>query len=548
MKMNNNLEWSYVIADIFCQLGVKYTCICTGNRNSALTMSFTDNNNFISTSHIDERSAGFFALGISKANNIPSIIITTSGTAIANLLPSIIEANLSKTPLIIITADRPGYLIDKGENQTINQKNIYGNHVRDFIDIGLPTDNYSDLSNKLVSTFRKCIGQKQPPGPVHINVPFEEPIVSKLIENFHSDIRVEPLSNNHVSDIDINHLNLKNALIVCGDMDSDKSLDSILKISEHLNAPILADPTSNLRYYKSHKNIISNYNLFLKDINCEFDTIIRFGRKPTSKLLNQIINNNHNVILVDKYPHFNNEATIKIQSDYNCFLAFIQSLPRINDNQYLKLLSSKQEAVNNYLQQIDCKIYNCEGILIKEILDQIEENTNVFIGNSMAIREMDDLTTNLNKRINILSNRGASGIDGLVSTALGICYQSSQNKNIAILGDLSFFHDMNGLLFALQHELDIKFVILNNNGGGIFSSLNIKSLGYSKFDEFWTTPLNLDIKTIADLYNIPYTKINAPDKIQNVLLDDDIKIIDYKISIDSSQNIKNQIIEELGFI
>ena len=129
---NINLASSYNIANIYAQLGIKYICLCPGSRNSALTLAFSSHSQFDCTSHIDERSAAYFALGISKKKNLPTVLISTSGTAIANFFPSIIEANLSKTPMIIITADRPAYLLNTGENQTINQQNIYGNYVRKF--------------------------------------------------------------------------------------------------------------------------------------------------------------------------------------------------------------------------------------------------------------------------------------------------------------------------------------------------------------------------------------------------------------------------------
>ena len=166
----------------------------------------------------------------------------------------------------------------------------------------------------------------------------------------------------------------------------------------------------------------------------------------------------------------------------------------------------------------------------------------------MAIREMDDLTNNINKKINIYCNRGASGIDGLVSTALGIS-QSSENENqsnIAILGDLSFYHDMNGLLAASKMDLNMKFVILNNNGGGIFSNMKIAKLNYSKFEEFWTTPLNLELNKIADLYNLRYTEIKNTDDLEKLNRSNTkAEIFDYKIAIEDSIINKDKILSEV---
>ena len=283
---NMNLDWSYHISKIITQIGVKNICICPGSRNTPLTIAFSSNQKINCTSHIDERSAGYFGLGISKKNNIPTVVITTSGTAVANLFPSIIESNLSKTPLIIITADRPNYLVDKGENQTINQKNIYGKHVRNFNDMGLPSENLSLLQKKIESSYQHSIGiNGMPPGPVHINIPFDEPLVPKLINNYENTIKTNLKIDTYKNELDSKKINFDNSLIICGEIPAYESLDSILKLSEHINAPILADPTSNLRYYKKHGNIISNYNFILDKIKITPDTIIRFGRKPTSKIL-----------------------------------------------------------------------------------------------------------------------------------------------------------------------------------------------------------------------------------------------------------------------
>ena len=162
---NINLNWSQKISDTFYALGVKHICICPGARNTPLTLSFIKNKKFISTSHIDERSAAFFALGLSKKTGSPSIIITTSGTAVANLYPAIIESNYSKTPFIALTADRPKHDIGIGSNQAIDQKNIFNNNVKAFIDLGLPNKDLDLLQNKIINIFNSCIGTfESPPG------------------------------------------------------------------------------------------------------------------------------------------------------------------------------------------------------------------------------------------------------------------------------------------------------------------------------------------------------------------------------------------------
>ena len=552
MNNNINLNWANQIANILDSLGIKDICICPGSRNTPLTIAFTNNSNFRCTSHIDERSAAFFALGISKKSKIPSVVISTSGTAVANFFPAIIESNLSRNPLIVITADRPAYLTNTGENQTINQQNIFGTHVRKFQDLDLPSNNEEGIYDKIVSSFNKAIGtSKSPPGPIHINIPFEEPLIKNLSNNQKTVINEIsiPKSEKFINDNNINIPDLNDSIIVCGEIKEKDSIDHILKLSEHLNAPILADPTSKIRYSNKHKNIISNYNLFLDRADLNLNIIIRFGRKPTSKLLCNLLNNHKNTLYVDRYPQFNDNTKNTIACDIKYFSKLaIDRTDSNNDNNNLNSLVSLQRKINSLIESIDINHNRCEGVLINNILDTIDTPTNIFIGNSMAIREMDDLTNNINKKINIYCNRGASGIDGLVSTALGIS-KNSNKSNISILGDLSFYHDMNGLLSTTQMDLNIKFVILNNNGGGIFSKLDIAKLNYDKFEKFWTTPLNLDIKKIADLYNLKYMKIENRNDLKRLnKKNTKAEIFDYKINIKESIKNKEEILAEVDKI
>ena len=171
----------------------------------------------------------------------------------------------------------------------------------------------------------------------------------------------------------------------------------------------------------------------------------------------------------------------------------------------------------------------CEGILIKDILNIVNPNTNLFIGNSMAIREMDDLTININKKINIYSNRGASGIDGLVSTALGISSVSESKDNIAILGDLSFYYDMTSLAFTSKSDISLKLFILNNNGGGICKKLPVSNLNYSQFEKYWITPPNLKLHDISKSLNVKYHEIKTLNDLKEVLKSSSgLEIIDCK--------------------
>ena len=546
--MNNiNLNWSQRISDTFYALGVKHICICPGARNTPLTLSFINNKNFITTSHIDERSAGFFALGLSKKTSKPSIIITTSGTAVANLYPAIIESNYSKTPLIALTADRAEHHIGVGSNQAINQKNIFSNNVRKFIDLGDPNKELDSLQNHIIDIFNSCIGtQESPPGPIHLNTPFDEPLIEDVNNIQKINIRKIESINKYNCSLDSMNDSIENSLIICGEINPNESVDQILDFSEYVNAPVLADPTSNLRFYKKHTNVISNYNFILDKIEKLPSVIFRFGRKPTSKILLKFLERHKNVYLIDKYPDFNDSANHKIKSDYEGFLKHIKSsYKKIINNPFLTILTKYQDKISNLINNLSSDL--TEGILINKILSQLPSNSNILLGNSLAIREADDICLNINKNHNIFCNRGASGIDGLVSTMLGISYanKSISNVDLAILGDLSFFHDMNGLHFLINNKIKTKFLILNNNGGQIFSKLDISKFDIPDFEKFWITPLNIDLKNIALLYGLEYT---TPNNFNDLLLIinnqyDKPLIIDYKIDVNTSKGRKEKLIK-----
>ena len=549
---NINLNWSQRISDTFYALGVKHICICPGARNTPLTLSFIKNKKFISTSHIDERSAAFFALGLSKKTGSPSIIITTSGTAVANLYPAIIESNYSKTPLIALTADRPKHDIGVGSNQAIDQNNIFNNNVKEFIDLGLPNEDLHLLQNKIINIFNSCIGTfDSPPGAIHINTPFDEPLIED-VDNIQK-IYIKKIKSklNYKYSPDLRNTSIDNSLIICGEINANESLDQILDFSEYVDAPILVDPTSNLRFYKKHKNIISNYNFFIDKIEKSPNIIFRFGRKPTSKVLLNFLKNHKNVYLIDRYPDFNDSANHKIKSDYESFLNYIKSsYEKINNNPFSTLFNKYQDKISNLIN-LSSKDFT-EGIFIHKLLSQIPSNSNILLGNSLAIREVDDICLNINKNHNIFCNRGASGIDGLVSTMLGISYASKITSNIdlAILGDLSFFHDMNGLHFLINNKINTKFLILNNNGGQIFSKLDISKFDIPNFEKFWITPLNIDLKNIAQLYGVDYFE---PKDLDDLLLminkkNDRPLIIDYKIDIKISEERKEKLVESINKI
>ena len=515
-----NLDWARNTVETLYRLGIKYACISPGSRNTPLTIAFIEHNLIQCHSVIDERSSGFFALGLAKTTRKPVIIITTSGTATANLYPSIIEANLSRVPLLILTADRPPHLIGTGANQTIDQQDIYGHQVRGFVDIGLPRY-LENLLMILKKSYLMAMGlshhgkQINPPGPVHLNFPFDEPIIKKneieqkptLNEKKFSRLKIHKVNNVNINKAIPNFLinsilSTANVIIVCGEGLNKLELNHLIKFSEKYRIPIFADILSNLRFNFQSKFILCHYENYLHKIS-NLELIIRFGKKPNSKLLNQFLDNEKESIqLFDPIGRFNDDAH-HIHS-YS-ILEFPLNGKKINQSNFNKNLFKDEN--NSYSDHY-----------IHKIVDLLPENSQLFIGNSLPIREFDKVVPNIKKYINILGNRGASGIDGIISSAIGMAIANPKKPTALVLGDVSFYYDMSAIQIAKNLCANLTIFVINNGGGQIFNKLFYADFNIKDFKKFWLTSPNLNIQKTADLFGFKYNKIQNSNEFEQLII------------------------------
>ena len=530
-----NLFWSNAISSTLQQLGAEYICISPGARNTPLTLAFTQNDAFTCYSHIDERSSGFFALGLAKSTQKPVVLISTSGTAVANYFPAVIEASLSRTPLIILSADRPSQLVGTGANQTINQTKIFGNHVRHYIDIGLPQQDAYLLIKNLTKIYAHASGFGDiPPGPTHINVPFDEPLVSK--EQMSVDFPKHDLVVEEYKIIqDVYSLpQFEKPLIVCGRLDNFDCQNSILKFANSIQALIFADPTSQIRFGKKSDLIVTNYDQFLKTKNIHPDIVIRFGSKPTSKTLCALLDQwKKMTVLVDQYNGDNDDCPLVVQSNVKSFCESNILQAKRNTSVFTQRIQQYERIITSVLRSSDDMLTLFDGSVALACFESLSSGDNFFVGNSMPIRDVDTFTVNSEKNIHVFSNRGASGIDGIISTAMGVAINSKQN-NLLLVGDLSFLHDIGSLLFSSRYNVNLTIVVINNNGGGIFSFLPLKK-DSPEFDEFWTTQHKLDFGHASALYGCQYTLVDSLVGLTKVLSASrevtGIKIIEVKTDI-----------------
>lgn len=512
------------------QTGITEVVISPGSRSTPMAMIMAEHPGLNIHIQVDERSAAFFALGIAKASGKAAAILCTSGTAATNYFPAVAEANLSRIPLIVLTADRPHELRDVGAPQVIDQIHLYGRHVKWFAEMALPENNIEMLRYvRSVCARATATAIQAPAGPVHLNFPFREPLIPKLDDGELFQLKERPNRYVNVQNGDlaigkndfveiassINHT--QNGIIVCGQIEDKNFAAAVTRLANVLKFPILADPLSQLRSGKhSCEYIIDTYDTFLRNDDAKAflkpDLVIRFGAMPVSKALTIFLKENHDAqqYVVDGGGGWRDPAALSTHMIYCNETAFCNGLMDELTLNSPSLFLEKWRKVNKLskenLAAIRDTVELSESRLFCQLAEMLPEGANLFVGNSMPIRDLDSFFHNNEKSIRILANRGANGIDGTISTALGAASVFTQPTYL-VLGDLTFFHDLNGLLPAKLYNLNLTIIIINNNGGGIFSFLS-QSEHPKHFERLFGTPLGLDYKHVVEMYNGKFTRVS----------------------------------------
>ena len=585
-------EYIAALVDEFYQLGVRNAVFSPGSRSTTMAMLFTEYEGFETYMNIDERSASFMALGIAKAYKEPTVLVCTSGSAVAHYLPAILEAQYSGVPLIVLSADRPHTLLHVGAPQTVDQQKIFGTAVNYYEELAVPQEDHYYTYPRQVArkAYMKAMDIKK--GPVHINVPLFEPLVPELDRkhfeagrspykvfkpNYGDVFSYQNRSNNtsnasnasNVSDVsdvsytknttdnsanntnNFNNSNLlltqyKRVLILAGPQIDIDEVESIHSFAENLQAPILADPLSNVR--RCHKAgaiddnhevasnrsndtnmtqdkqvsdvVISTYDAFLADKELwpvlKPDCVIQFGQMVVSKRVQQMVASWDNVEYIEINPTMDSmnptgKTTIHMQASIDMFTHLYavknESNAYLNSWQSLEVAGKAQ--LSTAIEEPSC----FEGRTIRELQQHIPDNSQLLVANSMTIRDFDYFWLSGESDAVLYGNRGVNGIDGTVSTALGLA--TNHQPTYLVMGDLSLFHDLNGLAVAKTHNLNLTIILHNNDGGGIFEYLPQKGTKY--FDYLFSTSQGLDYSGVAKLYGCGYTKISSPDELVPVL-------------------------------
>ncbi|WP_226580112.1 2-succinyl-5-enolpyruvyl-6-hydroxy-3-cyclohexene-1-carboxylic-acid synthase [Halobacillus litoralis] len=516
--------------------GVRHVVISPGSRSTPLALTFAEHSEVKHWVHLDERSAAFFALGMAKQEGTPVALVCTSGTAAANYYPAVVEAYYSRIPLIVLTADRPHELREVGAPQAINQIDMFGHYAKWHHDLALPEeDNYLYARRHAARAVEEALNNHK--GPVHLNFPFREPLIPdfQLEGAWRGDERPIPLAvkgQPRLAHGDAKQLferlaKKEKGLIVVGPQVDPSLAEAVTSLASRLGVPVFADPLSQLRTgVHDKRNIIENYGSLLKsqEIGREMvpEYILRFGAMPVSKTYLKWIQKYENRIdhyVVDDVIGYREPAGVtagyiwadpvelcnslaEYMPEGNVDTSWLQKWQEFNNLAKAKMLEGPEDSLN-------------EGHAVMYLAEALPDDSTFFIGNSMPIRDVDSFFMSTPKRIKMIANRGANGIDGVVSTALGAA--ANGQKTTLLLGDISFFHDLNGLWMAKKKRIPLTIVVINNDGGGIFSYLP-QAKNPKHFEELFGTPLDLDLALVVQMYEGEHERVHTWEEYRSALM------------------------------
>lgn len=534
-----------LFVDELARCGLQDVCIAPGSRSTPLALAFYANPEIRIHTHLDERSAGFYALGMALAADRPIALVCTSGTAVANFFPAVVEANMSQVPLLLLTADRPPELRHSGANQTIDQIKLFGDHVLWAVDVATPQKDAPEIALRNLRTLAAravAIADGFRKGPVHLNFPFRKPLEPQSAADWIAANapqrnktgapftrmergNIRPLQAQIDTLADLITKNSK-GLIICGPCSPGDGFAPIVgQLAKTSSYPLLADPLSGLRYGPHVKDapICGAYETFLRwpELLTPPEVIIRFGAVPTSNRLNRLLASTDSAVHIQirengVWADENHMTGLFLQvNELELCLALEGRLGRRSQSEWLESWIALEKQCWSALDETMGST-EFDGAYVADLLSLLPEDGVLLSGNSLPIRHVDQFARPSNKPLQVFANRGASGIDGNISTGLGIAAQSS--KETAVLtGDITFYHDSNGLL-ALRHleANNVTFVILNNGGGGIFRRLPIANFE-PPFKELFQASSGLDLAAFANVYDLDYQQPSSRAELRGLL-------------------------------
>jgi len=504
-----NTLFSRTLVAALAASGVEDACIAPGYRNSPLSVALADSS-IDDWSHHDERSAAFFALGIAKTTGRPVVVVTTSGTAATELHPAIAEAGASHVPLIALTADRPTEMFDIGAAQTIDQRNLFGSAVRWAHDIDVPDPadagpgRTAALGARLVS---ESLGN--PAGPVHLNIRFREPLM--IEDTTHDEVRIPQITRASVApDPDVlseltTRIAGRRGVIVAGPQTDRSGCSAVAEFGAALGWPVMSDPISGLRTGSHDPAAVVGSDLLAATDWLEAAPpafVIRFGARPTSAALATWLERHPEipqvVITPTGWPDPMASADLVLRSGIAAATGPLGSARPAPEGWLSRWKSADAAATTAARTAIDEAATTSEPGVVAAVHDGLGEGSMLWAASSMPIRDVDSYFPVSGRAVTIQANRGANGIDGFISTALGAA--SNGTPTTALAGDLSMLHDIGALAAVSRLGIPLTIVVVNNDGGGIFHFL--EPAGHKHFEHHFGTPHGLSFSAIAASFGV----------------------------------------------
>ena len=539
--------------DELARSGVRHVCIAPGSRSTPLALLVARHPVLQAWMHLDERAAAFFALGMARRLGEPVAVLCTSGTAAANFLPAVVEARAAGVPLLVLTADRPPELRDVGAAQTIDQNRLFGAHAKWFVDVAVP-----EATPEMLRYARTLAGRSAalaaavPAGPVHLNFPLREPLIPVPAEApagmsdadalaWHgrphgapwvavSDAAPAPAAD-AVRRVAALLRGARRPMIVCGPQPDEALAAPLAALGRTIGAPLLADPLSQVRW-GSHERavVIDRYDAVLRHEATAAmlapDVVLRVGALPTSKPLLQFLqagSAQHIVVEPARWTDPSLSAAMMIHADPAALceallgeigaFAGVSTAPASWLAQWQDADATAASALAAYC---DGLAEPFEGRVLADVASLVPAGGTLFVSSSMPVRDLDAFGRGDARLLRVLANRGANGIDGVVSSALGAAAASrtrSDGPVVLVIGDLALHHDLNGLVAARLHDLDATIVVINNDGGGIFSFLPQAGQA-THFEALFGTPHGLTFAPLAALYGARYARADTVEALR----------------------------------
>jgi 2-succinyl-5-enolpyruvyl-6-hydroxy-3-cyclohexene-1-carboxylate synthase len=541
-------SFAVTLVDEWARAGVTHAVVSPGSRNTPLLFALARDGRIAVEVVVDERSAGFRAVGLGLATGRPALVCCTSGTAAANLHPAVVEAHHARVPLIVCTADRPPELRDCGAGQTIDQARLFGTSVRWFHDPG-PPDAHDGAPHEWRALAGRAfaIATGSPAGPVHLNVPFREPLVPTGAPLVDAAGRAggEPWvrTTRGERQLDFDEVAAVARLVrahphgvVVAGWGTEVDADTVQRLAAVTGWPVLADPVSNAR---TGPHAISTYEALLRDDGFAAahrpSLALRIGAPLTSRVANAWLAGVPHVVVDpdDSWLDPDRLAAHRIVAEPTRALAAIADAfgePAAPTGWLEGWTAAEREVRIAIDKSLDADEHMIEGRIARDLLRAMPDGSACAVASSLPVRALEWCMAP-RSGVRVFANRGANGIDGFVSTALGIAQGVAPRRTVALCGDLCFLHDTNGLLGS-SGTRNLTFVVIDNDGGGIFSYL--PQQGLPDFERLFATPHGLDLVAVARAHGVSAERITDPGDWPALLADGPRVVV---VPVDRSESV-----------